>query len=64
MDFFVYWDCNFMANELSFETKVANDSLNNKYEKENKSERRMPWLSEARKDVVSCDKLRGSANRN
>ncbi len=22
----------------------------------------MPWLSEAMKDVISCDKLRGSAN--
>ena len=35
-----------------------------KYEKENKSERRMPRLLKARKDVVSCEKLRGSANRN
>ena len=33
------------------------------YEKEKKSERRMPRLPEARKDVVSCDKLRGTANR-
>ena len=33
------------------------------YEKENKSERRMPWLLKAMKDVVSCEKLRGSANR-
>jgi len=24
----------------------------------------MPWLSEAKKDVISCEKLRGSANRN
>ena len=32
-------------------------------EKENKSERRMPRLPEAKKDVVSCDKLRGTANR-
>ena len=24
----------------------------------------MPRLSEAKKDVISCDKLRGSANRN
>ena len=42
--------------------RVANDSL--KYEKENKSERGMPRLPEAKKDVVSCEKLRGSANRN
>ena len=33
-------------------------------EKENKSERRMPWLPETTKDVVSCEKSRGSANRN
>ena len=46
-----------------YETKRSRvDSL--KYEKENKSERGMPRLPEARKDVVSCDKLRGSANRN
>jgi hypothetical protein len=25
---------------------------------------RMPRLSEAKKDVISCEKLRGSANRN
>ena len=40
--------------------KVAYDSQN---EKEKKSERGMPRLPEARKDVVSCEKLRGSANR-
>ena len=33
-------------------------------EKETKSERRMPRLPEPKKDVVSCDKPRGSANRN
>ena len=38
--------------------------IHEKYEKEKKSERRMPWLLEATKDVVSCEKLRGSANRN
>ena len=40
--------------------KVANDSLT---EKEKKSERRMPRLPVATKDAVSCEKLRGSANR-
>ena len=46
-----------------YETKRSRvDSL--KYEKENKSERGMPRLPEAKKDVVSCEKLRGSANRN
>ena len=28
----------------------------------NKSERWMPWLWEAMKDVISCDKLRVGAN--
>ena len=27
-----------------------------------KGVRRMPWLSEAMKDVISCDKLWGGAN--
>ena len=31
-------------------------------EKVTKSVRGMPWLSEAKKDVISCDKLRGGAN--
>ena len=34
------------------------------FEKGTKSERRMPRLPEAMKDVVSCEKVRGSANRN
>ena len=33
-----------------------------KFEKVTKSAWGMPWLSEARKDVISCDKLRGGAN--
>ena len=33
-----------------------------KIEKVTKSVRGMPWLSEAKKDVISCDKLRGGAN--
>ena len=32
-------------------------------EKGTKGERRMPRLQEARKDVVSCEKARGAANR-
>ena len=27
-----------------------------------KGVRRMPWVSEAKKDVISCDKLRGGAH--
>ena len=41
--------------------RVAHDSLT---EKEKKSDRGMPRLPVATKDVVSCEKLRGSANRN
>ena len=33
------------------------------HEKEKKSERRMPRLPKTKKDVVSCEKLRGTANR-
>ncbi len=31
-------------------------------EKVKKGAWRMPWLLEAKKDVISCDKLRGGAN--
>ena len=31
-------------------------------EKVNKGVRGMPWLSEAKKDVISCEKYRGVAN--
>ena len=27
-----------------------------------KGNRRMPWLSKAKKDAISCEKLRGGAN--
>ena len=30
--------------------------------KANKGTWRMPWLSKAKKDVISCEKLRGVAN--
>ena len=49
-----------MRLESATNFRVADDSLT---EKEKKSERRMPWLPEAKKDVVSCDKARGFANR-
>ena len=45
---------------IEIESQTRFDSLT---EKEKKSERRMPRLPVARKDVVSCEKLRGSANR-
>ena len=46
------------------DVKEIESSSDSQEEKENKSERRMPWLPKAKKDVVSCEKLRGSANRN
>ena len=42
-------------------TRVVKDVISNKREVI-KGTRRMPWLSEAMKDVISCDKLRGLAN--
>ena len=33
-----------------------------KYNKQNKGVWGMPWLSEAMKGVISCEKLRGSAH--
>ena len=40
------------------------DSLiTHKMREENKSERRMPRLLEAKKDVILCDKPRGTANK-
>ncbi len=33
-------------------------------EKVSKGRRWMPWLSEAKKDVISCDKRGGCANNN
>ncbi len=42
--------------------KVGIDYPNYK-KKVRKGTRGMPWLSEAMKDVISCEKLRGFANR-
>lgn len=42
-----------------------NNSLKSKkYNKQNKSVWGMPRLSEAKKDVISCEKLRGLAHTN
>ena len=38
-------------------------TLNFKFFKANKGVWWMPWLYEAMKDVVSCDKLRGAAHK-
>ena len=42
--------------------RVRKKNTSRKFEKVTKSAWGMPWLSEAKKDVISCDKLRGGAN--
>ena len=39
-------------------------TLGEQKKKVNKGAWRMPWVLEAKKDVISCDKLRGLANTN
>ena len=62
-------DCNFKATSKvrsSVNIHLACDSkMIREYEQREgyKSGRRMPRLLEATKDVVSCDKHRGTANR-
>ena len=46
-----------MANNLWLVAKK-------RYNKQNKGVWGMPRLSEAKKDVISCEKLRGSAHTN
>jgi len=50
------------------DTTILQREITNQYEdslkKVTKGVRRMPWLSEAMKDVTSCEKLRGLANTN
>ena len=44
--------------------KISMNLGKNEYEKVSKSVWGMPRLSETMKDVISCDKLRGSAHMN
>ncbi len=44
------------------EERKINEHERNVVKKVIKGARWMPWLSEAKKDVISCDKLRGGAN--
>ena len=50
-----------VARRMTAELTRRNNELK-RIEKVTKSVRGMPWLSEAMKDVISCDKLRGGAN--
>ena len=50
-----------MEKTRSINTRIKKVS-SKKIKKVTKGVRWMPWLSEAKKDVISCDKLRGGAN--
>ena len=51
-----------MEHKFTCKSNISNQvSLTLK--KVNKGVWRMPWLLQAMKDVISCDKLRGTANR-
>ena len=47
---------------MASEATERKPSKTNYYFKVTKGVWGMPWLSEAKKDVISCDKLRGGAN--
>ena len=50
----------FKKNE---ENQVIGKTITDRKVQANKSIRRMPWHQEPMKDVISCDKLRGAANK-
>ena len=64
MDFFVLMGLQFHENLGKTKRDTEFKICDSQSEKENKSERGMPRLPKTMKDVVSCDKLRGFANRN
>ena len=58
-----YWkQTNRNEQNSKSENSRSNDKKKAKKGKAKKGIWRMPWLSEAMKDVISCEKLRGSAN--
>ena len=52
-----------IPNKSHAQRKRACDGDKNSLKEVMKGVWGMPWLSEAKKDVISCDKLRGTANR-
>ena len=62
------YNSNYRESNHKIETTILQEIQKNQYEdslkKVTKGVRRMPRLSEAMKDVTSCDKLRGLANMN
>ena len=58
--------CFFAAKKFVLRNSAIQENKLNKISKEvqaNKSIGRMPWHQEPMKDVTSCDKLRGAANK-
>ena len=49
------------SGKLAAETECAD--VHSDEGQANKSARGMPWHQEPMKDVISCDKLRGAANK-
>ena len=47
---------------MLFTDNIIKNKTSKKYNKLNKGVWRMPRLSEAKKDAISCDKLRGLAH--
>jgi hypothetical protein len=55
----------FLIRDTTILQEIQSESIRGFYlKKVTKGVRRMPGLSEAKKDVTSCDKLRGLANTN
>ena len=52
------------VEEISYDNIVTISSQKIHARKRSKGVRRMPWLRQAMKDAVSCEKGRGSANTN
>ena len=50
-------------NEVKRKRSERNNFKTRQTQEAKKSVRWMPWLQEAKKDVESCEKLRGTANR-
>ncbi len=59
-----YWKKIHKSKKNAFQETCRRESVSGKKEREkvNKGVRGMPWLSEAKKDVISCEKYRGVAN--
>ena len=53
---------NLIARLLSYLPVYNRERVRREIKEVGKGNRRMPWLSKAKKDVISCDKHGGGAN--